>query len=66
MILPGKEREEQNWYLSERDYGAFERSFAVPQGVDATAEFAKGVLTVTLPKSTQAQQQSKTIEIKAA
>jgi HSP20 family protein len=62
------ERKETNFSLSERCYGAFQRSFYLPDGVDrdkVTAEFAKGVLTVTLPKS-EASEPARTIEVKAA
>ena len=37
----------------ERSHGSFSRSFSLPQGVDVenvSAEFANGVLTLTLPK----------------
>ena len=66
-----QETEEQtkSSYLSERHYGAFERSFQVPQDVDETkieASFAKGLLTVTFPKSAEAQKSAKTIAVKAA
>lgn len=64
-----QEKQEKNFYLSERSYGAFERSFALPDSVDATnitAEFAKGVLTVTLPKTAKAKVEPKKIEVKAA
>lgn len=50
-------------------YGSFQRTFALPEGVDRekiAATFAKGVLTVTLPKRAEAQQQQKKIEVKAA
>jgi HSP20 family protein len=63
-----REEKEKNRYLSERSFGAFQRSFALPDGVDRDkigAEFAKGVLTLTLPKTTEAQSQKK-IEVKAA
>lgn len=42
----------------ERAYGAFSRSFTLPQGVDLAAieaSFADGVLTLTLPKSEAAK-----------
>jgi HSP20 family protein len=64
-----KEEKNKNYYLSERSYGAFQRSFSLPAGVDRdkiAAEFAKGVLTLTLPKSAEAQQQQKKIEVKKA
>jgi len=64
-----KEEKEKNYYVSERSYGSFQRSFALPEGVDRDtvgASFAKGVLTVTLPKTAQAQKEQKKIEVKAA
>jgi HSP20 family protein len=66
-----EEREEnkKDYYLSERSYGAFQRSFQVPAGADADkieASVNKGVLTVKLPKSAEAQQAEKKIPVKAA
>ena len=64
-----KEQKEKNFYLSERSYGSFQRSFYVPEGVDrdkVAADFAKGVLTVTMPKTAKAVEQQKKIEVKAA
>ena len=64
-----KEQKEKNFYLSERSYGSFQRSFYVPEGVDRdkiAADFSKGVLTITMPKTAKAVQQQKTIEVKAA
>lgn len=64
-----KEQKEKNFYLSERAYGAFERSFTLPDGIDAdkvAADFAKGVLTITLPKKPEAKVEPKKVEIKAA
>jgi HSP20 family protein len=64
-----KEEREKNYYLSERRYGSFVRSFRLPEGVDADkieATFAKGVLTVVLPKSAEAQKSEKKITVKAA
>ena len=63
-----KEEKAKNYHLSERRYGAFQRSFQLPFGVDAEkieANFQKGVLTVTLPKTPEAQKKEKKIEIKA-
>lgn len=63
------EEREKEYYLSERRYGSFHRSFQVPEGVDTDridATFAKGVLTVTLPKSMEAQKNEKKIGVKAA
>jgi HSP20 family protein len=64
-----KEEKQKDYYLSERRYGSFQRSFGVPDGVDAEkieANFKNGVLTVTLPKSPQAQKSEKKIAIKKA
>jgi HSP20 family protein len=63
-----KEEKKKDYYLSERRYGSFQRSFPVPEGVDpdkVEANFKKGVLTVTLPKTADAQKQEKKIAIKA-
>lgn len=62
------EDKQKDYYLSERYYGAFERVFPLPTGVDADhieARFSKGVLTVTLPKKPEAIKAEKTIQIKA-
>jgi HSP20 family protein len=64
-----KEEKKKDYYLHERRFGAFERSFDLPEGVDADkieASFKKGVLTVTLPKKSEAQKPEKKIEVKAA
>jgi HSP20 family protein len=74
LVLKGEKRHEkeekkQNYYLSERSYGSFQRSFRLPDGIDqdkVAATFAKGILTVTLPKTAEAQKQQKKIEVKAA
>ncbi len=73
LVLKGEKRQEReqkekNRYVSERSYGSFQRSFSIPDGVDRdkiSAEFAKGVLTLTLPKTAEAQKQRKKIEIKS-
>jgi len=74
LVLKGEKRQEHeeketNRYLCERSYGAFQRSFMLPDGVDRNkidAAFAKGVLTITLPKAPGAQQPQTKIEVKAA
>ncbi len=65
-----EEREEKakNYHLSERRYGSFQRTFQLPAGIDAekiAATFQKGVLTVTLPKTPEAQKKEKKIAIQA-
>ena len=68
-VLTIKGEKKKNYHMSERRYGSFERSFEVPDGVDEDkieASFNKGVLTVTLPKSVEAQKSAKTIAVKAS
>lgn len=63
-----KHDERNDYYLSERRYGSFQRSFRLPEGVDADkidANFSKGVLTVKLPKTAEAKAE-KNITVKAA
>ena len=64
-----KEEKRRDYYLSERSFGSFQRAFQVPAGVDTDkieASFKNGVLTVTLPKNTEAQKAEKKITVKAA
>ncbi|MDO8533479.1 MAG: Hsp20/alpha crystallin family protein [Xanthobacteraceae bacterium] len=63
-----KEEKKKDHYLSERRYGAFQRSFGVPDGVDTDkieASFKKGVLTVVLPKGAEPHKKEKKIAIAA-
>ncbi len=62
LTLQGEKKdaaaEGDDHYLSERRFGPFRRSFQLPDGVDAdgiAADFANGVLTITLPKRQPAQ-----------
>ena len=74
LTIKGEKREEKeekskDYHLQERSFGSFERYFRVPEGVDADkieATFNKGVLTVILPKTAEAQRAAKKIAIKAA
>lgn len=64
-----KEEKNKDYVLSERRYGSFQRAFRLPDGVDAdniAANFSKGVLSVTLPKTPEAQQSERKIQIKPA
>lgn len=64
-----KEEKKKDYYMRERSFGSFERAFAVPDGVDSDkieAGFKNGVLSVTLPKSVDAQKAEKKIAVKAA
>ncbi len=63
-----KEEKRKDYYHSERRYGSFERRFQIPEGVDTSkieANFKKGVLTVTLPKTSEAQAAEKKIAVKS-
>ncbi len=74
LTIQGEKKEEReekkaDYHLSERRYGSFQRRFALPTGVDAgkiEAQFKNGVLSVTLPKTAEAQMKEKKIAIKAA
>jgi len=64
-----KEEKKKDYYLSERTFGSFERSFTLPEGVDTDkieASFKKGVLTIKLPKKPEAIKPEKKIDVKAA
>ncbi len=64
-----KEEKKNDYFLSERRYGSFKRSFRVAEGIDADkieASFKNGVLSVTLPKTAEARKNTKTITVKAA
>ena len=48
-----KKEEDERWFTYERSYGAFSRSFTLPDGVDTEhvgAELKEGVLRVSIPK----------------
>ena len=72
LTIKGEKKEEseerqKDYYRSERRFGAFQRSFRVPDGVEPDeieATVKNGVLTVLLPKSDEAQKREKKIEIK--
>jgi HSP20 family protein len=64
-----KEESKKDYHYSERSYGAFRRSFALPEGVEADkieANMKAGVLTIVMPKNAEAQKKSRKVEIKAA
>ncbi len=63
-----KEDKGRNWYRKERSYGTFHRAIALPAEVDgekAKAKFAKGILTITMPKREEEQSKRKTIAIES-
>ena len=73
LVLKGEKRQEKeekdkNYHFSERAYGSFQRTFDLPASVDrnrVAADFSKGVLTITLPKTAEAQKPQKKIEVKS-
>ena len=73
LVLKGeknaeKETKDKDYHFTERTYGSIRRQFALPSDVDRDAmkaSFAKGVLTVTLPKSQEAKSKSRRIEVQS-
>ena len=64
-----KKEEKEDYLVSERRYGEFQRTFSMPPGVDAdavSADLANGVLTVTLPKTPEAKQKERKVDVKSA
>jgi HSP20 family protein len=63
------QREEtgRSYFFSEREYGAFMRSFRLPADVDAVevkADFRDGVLCIQVPKRGPAPKSARRIEVK--
>ena len=59
-----KEEKKKDYYVRERSFGAFERSFQIPDGVDTDkieAVFKQGVLKVSLPKKPEVQKSASRI-----
>ena len=60
------ERKDEERGYSERSYGRFERRIGLPRGLEAdnaNATFRNGVLTVTLPKSSAANENVRRIPV---
>jgi HSP20 family protein len=74
LTVSGEKKEEKedkgkDFYRMERSYGSFQRSVSLPAEVEpdkVEARFNKGVLTITLPKTVEAQKQTKRIPVKPA
>ncbi len=72
LSLSGEKKEEfeegsaeSGRYVLERRYGRFQRNFSLPRGIDADkvkAQFADGILTITLPKVAAAKPRQIKIE----
>ncbi len=71
LILRGEKKVErdtktENFLRAERAYGAFQRSFALPQTVDREnikASLKKGVLTLILPKKEEVKPKQISIQV---
>ncbi len=62
-----KKEEKKGYKKVERSYGKFERSFSLPPDVDdknISARFENGLLNISIPKSPEAKQSRRKIEIK--
>lgn len=64
------ERDEKgrDYYRMERSYGSFSRTIPLPAEIDmdrVEAQYKKGVLKVTLPKTARAMKETKKISVKA-
>lgn len=59
------EEKKERYVCSERSYGSYSRTFDIT-GIDAAgirARYANGVLSLTLPKQTEKQPQTQSVEI---
>jgi HSP20 family protein len=62
-----REETGETWYFSERQYGAFTRSFRLPPDADedaVAADLKDGVLTVRLPKKVETEKRAKSVAVK--
>lgn len=71
LVIKGEKKEEREekekgYYYSERSYGSFERRIELPPSADAEKIKAKakdGVLQITIPKSPEAEKNTRRIAI---
>lgn len=71
LVIRGEKRDErkesgESYVFTERRFGSFERSFALPANVEADnidATFDKGVLTVKLPCKSGSDRQARRIKV---
>ncbi|APX23456.1 MAG: Hsp20/alpha crystallin family protein [Rhodobacteraceae bacterium] len=59
----------ETWYFSEREYGAFRRSFRLPGDADADraeAHMKDGVLEITVPRRAPEESRGRRIAVKKA
>lgn len=63
-----REEQEEGYYRMERSFGAFTRTIPFPVEVDpdgVEATYRKGVLTIQVPKSSSAREQTRKITVKS-
>lgn len=61
-----KKSENKRYVVSERQFGSFYRSIALPEGIDAnkiTAKFKNGVLHIEIPRTEEAKPKKITIDV---
>jgi len=61
-----RKEEKKNFFMKERSYGSFVRSFRLPDSVKADkvrAKFANGVVTIELPKNAKSKSKAKEKQI---
>lgn len=72
LTLKGERRHDddvrrENYHRVERNFGMFQRSFALPPTIDqnrVTTACDRGILTITLPKRAEAEPKQITVEVK--
>jgi len=73
LTIKGEKKEERTakhdngGYLSERVYGSFQRSLALPSGIETekvNAKFTNGVLKIALPRTAETQRRRQVIDVK--
>lgn len=73
LVLSGEKKadrevDEKGYLLRERTFGRIERAVPLPDGIDADqaqASFKSGLLTVTIPKTAEAQTGAKRIPVRS-
>ena len=73
LVLSGEKKTDREvdgngYLLRERSFGRIERTVPLPDGIDADqaqASFKSGVLTVTIPKTAEAQNGAKRIPVRS-
>lgn len=63
-----KEDKGKEYYFCERHHGAFTRTFSLPRGIDPdkiAADLHEGVLTINLPKTGEAREEPRRVEVQS-